>query len=237
MKDLNAGVHVSPNIQTDSDLYEIENIACDPQHKIESFLESHFGWEGKKVIDVGCGTGYHLPFYARKADHVFGIEPHDKSRLKAMDRLVRENLKNVSVLKGSAEAICLENDLIDLAYARFAYFWGEGCEEGIEEVFRILRRGGTFVMIDNNLEKGTFGNWVKRSFGHSDSKQREIDHFWKKQGFELKVIDSEWTFKSREDLESVLKIEFPTDTYKEILKEHDGLSIDYTFNLYFKTKV
>jgi len=178
-----------------------------------------------------------LPIFAKKSNHVFGIEPHDESRIKGMKRLVDENLKNVSILKGTAESISLEDGLIDLAYARFAYFWGAGCEKGIEEVFRVLKQGGSFIMIDNNLERGTFGNWVKRSFNFSSSKQSETDEFWKNQGFELKVIDSSWKFNNREDLESVLKIEFPAKIYDEIIKEHSGLIIDYTFNLYFKSKV
>jgi len=177
-----------------------------------------------------------LPFFATKADHVFGVEPHDDSRIKGMKRIAEQGLSNVSILKGTAEAICLEDDLIDFAYARFAYFWGEGCEKGLDEVFKKLKSGGTFVMIDNNLERGTFGKWVKKSFNFSDEHQSSVEKFWKDNGFELKVIDSEWKFKNREDLESVLKIEFPKELYNQIVKEHKGLSIDYTFNLYYKTK-
>jgi len=44
MKNLNAGAHASPNIQTDSDIYELENRACDPNYKIESFLELKSGY-------------------------------------------------------------------------------------------------------------------------------------------------------------------------------------------------
>jgi len=28
------------------------------------------------VLDVGCGTGYHLPFWAEDAATVVGVEPH-----------------------------------------------------------------------------------------------------------------------------------------------------------------
>ena len=176
-----------------------------------------------------------MPYYAQKASHVFGVEPHDKSRLRAMKRICDAELENVSTLKGSAEAVVLESETVDFAYSRFAYFWGDGCEKGLAEVFRVLKPGGLFVMIDNNLEQGTFGSWVKESFGHSDSKQKEVDCFWKKQGFSLKTIESSWKFESREDLERVLKIEFPK-MYLELLSRQKGLTIDYSFNLYFKTK-
>jgi len=235
VKDLNAGVHVSPNIQSDSEVYEIENIACDPEKKIETFLKSVFNWSGKRVLDVGCGTGFHLPYYASEASHVFGVEPHDSSRIKAMKRISELEVSNVSILKGTAESVTLKNESVDLAYSRFAYFWGAGCEQGVKEIFRVLKPGGLFVMIDNNLERGTFGAWVKESFRHSDIKQQEVDAFWKSQGFEIKTIDSCWSFKTREDLENVLRMESPK-MYLELLSRHKGLTIDYSFNLYFKTK-
>jgi len=234
MKDLNKGVHISPNIQSDPELYEIENNCCDKEKKIESFIASLLDWKNKRVLDIGCGTGYHLPYFSKKADHVYGVEPHDDSRLIAHERIFKNKLSNISLLKGAAEALALANNSIDLAYARFAYFFGPGCEKGIEEVFRVLRPGGLFVVIDNNLESGEFGPWVKESFKHSDNKQNEIETFWNEKGFKLKTLKSNWSFESRSDLEKVLKIEFYEDTYKKIINNHTGTQIDYTFNLYYK---
>lgn len=236
MSNLDKGFHESPNIHLNSDVYEIENIACDPEHKIENFIENSFDLKNKNILDIGCGTGFHLPYYSKLASHIFGVEPFDVNRLKAMRRVFDLGLVNISLLKGTAEALSLKNELIDFAYARFAYFWGKGCEQGLDEVFRVLKDGGTFLMIDNNLEKGTFGSWVKKSFNHSDSKQSEIDQFWKSKGFKLETIDSKWSFINREDLERVILIEFPEKIAKEIISEHKGTSIDYTFNLYFKKK-
>lgn len=236
MSDLNKGFHESPNIHLNYDVYEVENLACDPERKIENFIESKFDLRNKNILDIGCGTGFHLPYYSALAAHVFGVEPFDVNRLIGMKRIFDLGLENVSLLKGTAEVLPLKSGLVDFAYARFAYFWGEGCEKGLDEAFRVLKSGGTFLMIDNNLERGTFGSWVKKSFGHSDNKQNEIDSFWSSQGFDLESIDSQWSFKSREDLEKVILIEFPEKIAKEIISEHKGTSIDYTFNLYFKTK-
>lgn len=236
MSSLDKGFHESPNIHLNSDVYEIENKACDPESKIEKFIESTFDLKNKNILDIGCGTSFHLPHYSTFAAHVFGIEPYDVNRLKGMKRIFDQKIQNVSLLKGTAESIPLSDGLIDFAYARFAYFWGEGCEKGLEEVFRVLKTGGAFLMIDNNLERGTFGGWVKRLFNHADDKQSKIDQFWSKQGFALKTIDSEWSFNSRTDLEKVISIEFPEDLAKDIINKHKGTRIDYSFNLYFKTK-
>ncbi|MGH1468045.1 MAG: class I SAM-dependent methyltransferase [Bdellovibrionales bacterium] len=236
MNDLNAGAHYSPNINNNSEIYEVENVACDPGHLIEEFFSELIDIKGKNILDVGCGAGFHLPYFKDTANHIFGVEPFDESRIQALKRISDQKIKNISILKGTAETVFLKDESIDFAYSRFAYFWGEGCEPGIKEIFRVLKPKGLFCMIDNNLERGTFGPWVKESFKFSDQKQIEVDNFWKDQGFKLKTIDSKWSFKTREDLEKVIRIEFSKDLADKILKDHTSLEIDYAFNLYYKFK-
>lgn len=236
MNDLNAGAHYSPNINDNSALYEIENLACDPEHQIESFFSGLIDLHQKTILDVGCGTGFHLPHFKDLAHHIFGVEPFDDSRLKAIKRISDRELKNISILKGTAETLLLKDESIDFAYSRFAYFWGAGCEPGLKEVFRVLKSKGLFCMIDNNLERGEFGPWVKESFKLSDDKQSEVDAFWKDQSFQLKIIDSKWRFKNRADLESVIRIEFSEKLASKIIEKHKSLDVDYSFNIYYKFK-
>ncbi|MGI8976781.1 MAG: hypothetical protein ACR2GS_08685 [Thermomicrobiales bacterium] len=46
----------SPNIATDADLYEIENLAADPDRAVEQAMQHIASWEGKVVMDVGAGA-------------------------------------------------------------------------------------------------------------------------------------------------------------------------------------
>ncbi len=236
MNDLNAGAHHSPNINENSETYEIENLACDPEHLIEGFFSKLIDIEEKNILDIGCGTGFHLPYFKDKANHIFGVEPFDDSRIQALRRIADQNIKNISILKGTAETVLLKDCSIDFAYSRFAYFWGEGCEPGIKEIFRVLKSKGLFCMIDNNLEEGEFGPWVKESFKFSDQKQAEVDSFWKSQGFKLKTIHSKWSFKNREDFKRVIKIEFSKELASKIIEQHQSLDIKYAFNIYYKYK-
>jgi ubiquinone/menaquinone biosynthesis C-methylase UbiE len=57
-----------------------------------------------------------------------------------MRRCVALGLDNASVLTGSAERIPLSDSIVDVVHARFAYVFGPGCERGIAEVLRVLRR-------------------------------------------------------------------------------------------------
>lgn len=76
------GVHPAPNIQDAPDVYEIENQAADPEGRIEAAMAAVVPWDGKVVLDLGAGTGFHLARFHDAAAHVIAVEPHGPSRLR-----------------------------------------------------------------------------------------------------------------------------------------------------------
>ena len=66
----------SPNIWDDPDLYETENLGVDRAGVIEAAMRGIQDWRGLDVLDLGCGTGFHLPRFAETARSVVGVEPH-----------------------------------------------------------------------------------------------------------------------------------------------------------------
>jgi SAM-dependent methyltransferase len=226
------GVHPSDNIQGDPETYEIENRGADAQGQIESAMRAIADWASRDVLDLGAGTGYHLPAFATTARHVFGVEPHDASRLLAMGRCARLGILNASVLVGSAESIPLHDACVDVVHARFAYFWGPGCEPGIAEVRRVLRPGGTVFVIDNDLRTGTFAEWLRRAEPTGARDPDQVEGFWRDQGFAADTIRSAWRFERHQDLERVVRLEFPADDAAELLAEHAGLEVEYHYALY-----
>ncbi len=223
------GVHPAPNIQGAPEIYEIENRAVDPEQRIEQAMERIAPWQGKVVVDLGAGTGFHLPRFAERAAHVVGVEPHGPSRVRAMARCGALGLENVSVMTGSAEQVWLPDGCADIVHARFAYFFGPGCEPGLRELRRILRPGGTAFIVDNNLRRGTFAAWLRRVPYFAALDADALDRFWREQGFSLEEIESEWRFERRADLEAVVGIEFPAAIAgpgfaDQLLAEHEGLT-------------
>ena len=228
------GVHAAPNIQSAPDLYEMENIAADPENRLEAAMWSIAPWDAKIVLDLGAGTGFHVPRFHAKAAHVFVMEPHDESRLKAMARVVASNLVRASVLTGSAEKILLHDASVDVVHARFAYFFGPGCEPGLSELARVVRPGGTAFVIDNDLRNGTFARWLQRHPNFQDVSADAVEGFWRDHGYSLLRIPSEWRFQTRRDLEAVVKLEFGEQLAVELLREHRGLVVEYHYCLYYR---
>jgi SAM-dependent methyltransferase len=224
------GARPSPNIWHHTATYEIENRAVDPDGAIERAMRAIDSWDGRAVLDVGCGTGFHLPWFAATASSVVGVEPH--ADLVALARRRTRRLPNVSVLQGTAQALPLPDASVDVVHARWAYFFGPGCEPGLAELDRVVRRGGTAFVIDNDATRSTFGSWFRRGYPEVDPPA--VERFWSTRGWTRTPVDMRWSFSSRADLEAVVRIEFTPDVADEVLSGHEGTEVDYAVNLWWK---
>lgn len=224
------GAIPSPNIWNHTETYEIENRAVDPDGRIEAAMRSVLDWSGRDVLDLGCGTGFHLPRWAESARSVVGVEPH--AGLAAVARRRTSGLANVRVLQGTAQAVPLPDASVDMAHARWAYFFGPGCEPGLASLARVVRRGGAAFVIDNDATRSTFGRWFRR--GYPDVDPVAVERFWSSHGWTRVPLDIEWRFERRADLEAVVGIEFTPELAREIVAEHEGLVVDYAVNLWWR---
>jgi len=233
-----AGVRPSPNIWNHTATYEVENRAVDPDGKLAAALRETATWRARTVLDLGCGTGFHLPWFAEDAAQVVGVEPHPPLVSLARRRVRR--LPHVSVLQGSAQEIPLPGASVDVVHARWAYFFGPGAEPGLAELDRVVRRGGTAMVIDNDATRSTFGEWFRRGYAGYDPD--EVERFWATHGWTRRSVDMGWGFTSRADLEAVVRIEFDPATADAVLAEHwarhgdspAGLRVDYAVNVFSK---
>jgi len=193
-------------------------------------MRSVTDWAGRAVVDVGCGTGYHLPRFAQTAARVYGVEPHP-ALLRLAARRTRA-LPSVTLLAGAAQALPLPDASVDVAHARWAYFFGPGCEPGLRELARVVRRGGTAFVLDNDGTRSTWGRWFRRGFPGIDP--AAVERFWAKQGWTRVPLEVDCRFDSRADLEAVVRIELPVEVADAVLAEHTGTTVDYAVNLWWR---
>ena len=122
---------------------------------------------------------------------------------------------------------------VDVVHARWAYFFGPGCEPGLAELDRVVRRGGSAFVIDNDATRSTFGAWFRRGYPTVDP--QEVELYWTRRGWTRIPVDMGWRFESRADLEAVVRIEFTPEVAAEVLASHTGTEVDYAVNVWWRS--
>ncbi|MGL5929966.1 MAG: class I SAM-dependent methyltransferase [Dermatophilaceae bacterium] len=250
----------SPNIWDAPDTYELENLAADRAGVVDAAIARLHPLAGTDVVDVGCGSGFHLPRLAAAGARVLGVEPHLPLVRRARERMTSLAFRDpggaalgavgaalgdvgavlggagavhaqpersdgaAAVLAGAAEALPLPDRSVDIVHARYAYFFGAGCEPGLAEAERVLRHGGVIAVVDIDATRSTFGSWFRRGYPGYDPIAAQ--RFWRRQGFTTEQLDIEWTFDRRADLEAVIRIELPRAVADDLLTGHDGMTLD-----------
>ncbi|GGM39673.1 methyltransferase type 11 [Longimycelium tulufanense] len=227
-----AQVTPSPNIWHWPEIYEVENRAQDATGEIWRALAEECAFAGRDVVDVGCGDGFHLPAFAATARHVTGVEPHPPLVTRARQRVAE--LANVTIHTGSAQHLPLADAGADLVHARTAYFFGPGCEPGICEADRVLRPGGVLAIVDLDAGRAPYGDWMRADLPRYDP--AAVEAFFERQGFACRRVDTQWQFRDRESLESVLRIEFSPEVADRAIAQTPGLTIPVSYRLHTRRK-
>lgn len=218
----------APNQGGRPDLYELENRALDPAGLVLAAMRKLAPWAGKTLVDLGCGSGFWLPGYADEAAEVIGVEPDP-----ALITLAGARDPRARVLAGSAEHIPLPSQSADVVHARFAYFYPPGCEAGLAEVQRVLKPGGTLVVVDNDRRAGEFADLLRAAGGTGQGQAEVTDTWWAARGASRTEVMSRWQFTSRADFEAVLRLEFPGGAADAWLAGHpDALGLSYGYVLF-----
>jgi SAM-dependent methyltransferase len=238
----------APNIGGHPGIYEIENRAVDPGGHALAAMRRLAPWEGRTLVDLGCGTGFWLTGYARDAARVVGIDPDPALRARAVART--RGLPAVEVMPGSAEHLPLADRSVDVVHARFAYFLAPGTggngsgpaggaggrrdtggaggrrptgggDAGLTEVLRVLAPGGSLIVVDNDYRWGQFAELLAAASKVAPQRTADdVDAWWRERGATRHEVRSQWSFASRADLAAVLGIEVPPAVARAWLARH-----------------
>lgn len=103
------------------------------------------------IMDLGCGGGFNIQRMLKqcKEGKIVGYDISEESVKKARKVNKDELGKRVEILQGSVENIGLPDESFDLVTAFETVFFWPDPKENIKEVYRVTRKGGRFVIINN----------------------------------------------------------------------------------------
>ena len=210
------------------ELFLLMTQAVDPEGRIPASMQAVAPIEGRVLLDVGAGVGDRTIVYARLSAHVYALELDPKALPILRGRIKSSGAANVTVLPAGAEAIPLENDSVDVAYATWSYFFGPGAEPGLTEVERVVRPGGDIVVVQN------YGHDELARFWTPSEGECETWPLWfKEHGFTCEVVDTVWRFPGPEEALAVLAFLWGESARAYVL-ESDRVEFGYKVAVYHR---
>jgi SAM-dependent methyltransferase len=116
-----------------------------PEVIFEQFKQRNINFSGKKIVDLGSGSGIFCRALVSQGGTVIGIEPETNLIDEA---IVQDNLQGCSIqyINTKAEEISLPNHCFDVITVLRAWHWFER-DKVIKEVTRLLNNHGYLIVI------------------------------------------------------------------------------------------
>jgi ubiquinone/menaquinone biosynthesis C-methylase UbiE len=114
-------------------------------HAILDFLKNHIETKNKRILDAGCGEGRFSKYF---------IDMHaDIVSMDFSEEYIRVNKKNMpkgKFIVGSVTKIPFPDDTFDYIFSVDVLQHVPELRASIQEFYRVLKKGGTLIIIDKN---------------------------------------------------------------------------------------
>ncbi len=120
---------------------------------------------GETVLDLGCGAGLDVYFYAQavgEAGKVYALDISEAMIDKARKNLESVGLGNVEFITAPADEIPLADESVDLVTANGIYNLSPDKEAIMSEVYRVLKPGGRTIFSEIVL-KAPLGREIRKN--------------------------------------------------------------------------
>ncbi len=191
---------------------------------------------GLEIADLGAGTGRLTCMLAPFAKHIWGFDSSGHMLQVAESRLRAAGLQNWTLGVADHQSIPLPDASADLAVGGWALCYASardgtdstaGLNRAFEEIFRILRPGGTVILLDT---LGT-GNEEPAPL----PKLREYYDYLTRGGFSFKWIRTDYRFESVQEAVELTRFFFG-DVLAEKLETQQSRILPECTGVWWKKK-
>jgi arsenite methyltransferase len=108
--------------------------------------------QNMQVLDIGSGTGFpiiELAMRLGRSSRLYGLEPSADAIKRIREKLRFLSIRNVFMIRGSAEAMRLEDDAVDLIVSNNGLNNCTDPAQALIECGRVLRSGGQLIQTFN----------------------------------------------------------------------------------------
>jgi ubiquinone/menaquinone biosynthesis C-methylase UbiE len=112
------------------------------------------------ALDVATGAGHTAYAFAPHVARVWATDITEEMMSLVREQADKRGLANLRVAYAKAEALPFEDDTFDLVTCRIAPHHFESIAGFLDEARRVLKRTGTFALVDNVVPEGSVGDYM-----------------------------------------------------------------------------
>jgi len=122
----------------------------DNRYKKEPFIFQYAQlnkWNGKKILEIGCGIGIDGLEFARNGARYYGIDITPKSIELAKHYFELNGYNDANLSVADAESLPFENNFFDYVYSWGVLHHTSDAKKAVAEIFRVLKNEGKFTIM------------------------------------------------------------------------------------------
>jgi ubiquinone/menaquinone biosynthesis C-methylase UbiE len=118
--------------------------------------------QGKRVLDMGCGTGKYSFIAAQLAEEVVGVDFSENMLSYFRDELKQSNIKNITILQGNIKSLPeeIKSEYFDVVFSYAVLYHVDKVEEALREMHRVLKPSTRFITMRGSFELRLFSKKI-----------------------------------------------------------------------------
>jgi ubiquinone/menaquinone biosynthesis C-methylase UbiE len=159
-------------------------------------IERFVDLDGKRILEVGCGSGRMTSLLAKRSAILVAIDPDETSIADA-----RRNIDGVDFRVCSGESMEFEDGSFDLILFTMSLHHHANCALALLEAYRTLRETGRLVLLepvdDSEIQRlyhlfADETSAIEKALDAIDVSHFDMEHY--------EIFDKDWVFENKEKL-------------------------------------